>query len=166
MSNDQPTPPGSAEFVRALEELVRASRRSIASYQAAERVVRDHRVQAALAQLRRDHERHERELTTSLAEVGGDVAAWDGGEVAGPVIEALGRDDPSGRALLAAVERVEAELRAAYERCVERGYAEPIRAMLSRHRREEEAHEEWLRESGWWRELRGEGEPDEETRGS
>lgn len=143
-----------AELRKALEELLDVGFRSIAAYRAAEGVVQDHRVQAALSRLRRDHERHLEELSSLLRELGGEVPGGGVGEDAGPVEEALRRGDVTGTAVLDAVRRAEAELHAAYEKSVERGVAEPIRAALSRHRREEEAHLEWLQEGPLWPEVR------------
>lgn len=152
--DDFPQLLGSPELQMALAELLEAGRRSVAAYRAAEEVVVDHRVQAALVRLRLDHERHARELASLLVEMGGELRESDGAEAVGPVGEALERGEVTGAGLLEAVERAEAGLREAYERHVARGYVEPIRAVLSRHRREEEAHGEWLQDSAWCRALR------------
>lgn len=142
---------GSEPARGALEELVRIGRRSVAVYRAAERRVEDHRVQAALAQLRRDHQRHVRELSSIVAEIGGAVVAWDGAAASGPLLDALRGGAPASEAMLDALKRTESSLRAAYAAHVARGLAEPLRAVLSRHLRVEEAHRAWLEESRWWR---------------
>lgn len=147
---------GSREARWALEGLLREGRRSVATYRAAERRAADHRVQAALAQLRRDHQRHVRELAAILAEIGGRVVAWDGAAAEGPVLDAA-RWGGDAAALLEALRRAERELCAEYARQVEREYPEPLHAALLRHLREEEAHAEWLEASRWWRAAAGRG---------
>ncbi|HEX7119269.1 MAG TPA: DUF2383 domain-containing protein [Longimicrobiales bacterium] len=146
---------GSRAALGALEELVRVGRRSVSAYRAAERRVADHRLQAALAQLRRDHQRHVRELSSILEEVGGAVVAWDGAGAEGPLFEAWSAGAAGPDRVLAALKRAESELCAEYARHVERAYAEPLRAVLVRHLREEEAHQAWLEESRWWRRAVG-----------
>ncbi len=141
---------GSEAALRALEELVRAGRRSVAVYRAIERRVGDHRVRAALVQLRRDHRRHVRELSSILAEVGEPVVAWHGAATTGPLYDALREEPASPEALVEALKRAETELRSVYERHVERSFVEPLRAALLRHLREEEAHMAWLERSRWW----------------
>lgn len=145
---------GVTEVRRALAELVRLGRRAAESYRAAEGVVDDHRVQAALIQLRLDHERHVEELDEALGELGGTVGAA-GGEEEGNAVEAVvRRGATSGVEVFSAMLASEDSLLRAYERHVGRGLTEPVRAMLARHRRENEAHLEWLEESHWWRALR------------
>lgn len=144
---------GSEVALGALEELVRAGRRSVAVYRAVERRVGDHRVRAALVQLRRDHRRHVRELSSILAQVGGSVVAWQGAATAGPLYDALRDGGSAPDAILEALKRAESELRATYERHVERSFVEPLRAALVRHLREEEAHLAWLEQSRWWQRL-------------
>lgn len=152
---------GSDEVRGALVELVRVGHRSIVAYRAAERMTTDHRVQTALAQLRRDHRRHVHELREILAVVGAKVVAPDGGEapevvaevrgVRDPVAEVGVRDDVSITEAVESLMRAEAELRDTYARHVGRSYPEPLRSALTRHMLEEEAHLRWLQESRWWR---------------
>src|SRR5690606_8453947 len=146
---------GSVEVRSALEELVQTGRRAAAEYLAAERVVTDHRIQEALAQLRQDHERHVRELSLILREVGGSPVGWDGARAAGPVADAVSRGVDGGPELVDAIRRAEAELHETYALHVSRRYAEPLRTVLVRLRREEEAHVEWLKTSDWWGGGRG-----------
>jgi hypothetical protein len=153
MAND-PEFSSSPELRRALKELVEAGWRSVAAYRAAEPLVADHRVRTALHQLRRDHARQTRELAMLLGEDDTPASA-EPNELGGPVGEWVGRGEIEEAALLAALRSAEEELRVAYERQVERGYIEPFRALLSRHRRVEEAHEAWLKESGVWRRIGG-----------
>ncbi len=159
---------GSDEARCALEDLVRVGRRSVAAYRATERRARDHRVRTVLAQLRRDHQRHVRELAAILSAIGGEGVAWDGGVA--PLV-AVGKEPAASRvagsaapAVLEALERAESELRDAYAAHVERGYPEPLGAALARHLREEEAHLEWLEESRWWRDAAAPG-TEERARG-
>lgn len=139
---------GSEEVRRALSELIRVGLRAVAAYRAVERRAVDHRVQAALVQLRRDHRRHIGELRAILNAVGGAVVARDGGDVD---FGAWGLETMAMSSIMEGVKRVEAELRDVYSWHVARGYPEPLHAALSRHLREEEAHLRWLHESRWWR---------------
>jgi hypothetical protein len=141
---------GSEAALSALEELVRAGRRSVAVYRAAERRIGDHRVRAALVQLRRDHRRHVQELSSILAEIGRPVVAWHGVSTTGPLFDALREAPSTPETIVDALKQAESELRAVYARHVERNFVEPLRAALVRHLREEEAHLAWLDGSRWW----------------
>lgn len=141
---------GSEDVRSALEELIDALRRTVAAYTLLERRVSDHRIQAAVAQLRQDHERHARELEAVLSEVGGEVVAWDGAEPTAPVLAVVEGERESPRRIVGALLTAEGELRGRYDHHERAGYPEPLHAALKRHLREEVAHIEWLSESHWW----------------
>ena len=147
---------GVTEVQRALADLVRLGRRAAEAYRAAEEVVDDHRVQAALIQLRLDHERHADELEEALGELGGEApnAQGEAEEDENAVEAVVRRGATGGVEVFSAMLASEDSLMRAYERYVGRGFTEPVRAMLARHHREEEAHLEWLEESHWWRAMR------------
>jgi len=151
---------GPGSLVSGLEDLLLATRRSIAAYRLAERAVEDHRVQAALVRLRLDHERHVAELYELREEALGDdgpataiVDPDTDPTVLGPVAQAVLRGHVTGRTVLDAIRVAEAEMHRLYDDHVNRNYMEPARAALARHRREEEAHLAFLNESGLWQPL-------------
>lgn len=146
MDETFPRSTGPEAWHRGVRELVEAGARAMEAYRAAEVVVGDHRLQAALQQLRAGHERHVEELRSILAEVGAEEVARDGGDASDPLGTALTRG-VGGAAVLDAIRRMELELREAYAYHASRATAEPIRAVLQRHGREQEAHVEWLHES-------------------
>lgn len=141
---------GSEEVSEALRELLAVGRRSIAAYRQAEAAALDHRLQAAIACLRRDHERHMEELASVLGEPARAPSLPDGAAEADPVTAAIRAENATGGTLLEAVRRAEAELHDRYRSHLAESFTEPIRTMLMRHRREEEAHVNWLEESRWW----------------
>lgn len=150
MDRTYPRSMGPPDWHHDVRELLEAGWRAAVAYRAAEAMVGDHRLQAALQQLRLDHERHVEELASILAEVGVEVRAYDGGAGSDALSELIAGGRVGGEDVLAAMRRMEVELRDAYARCAEAAYVEPIRAVLHRHRREEEAHAEWLHESPLW----------------
>lgn len=157
-------PTGSEELQNALQELVEVARRSVESYRLTEEVVEDHWMQAALERLRLHHERHAEELAALMAELGGRATADGTVADAGPVGNGAVQGEVTRVAVLEELRRAETELCMAYQRHSGRGYLEPVQTVLMRHRREEEAHEAWLRESELWQantveEGAGAGEP-------
>jgi hypothetical protein len=78
-----------------------------------------------------------------------DASAAD--QPAGPVADVLREGAVSGEAILAAVRTAEAELHDLYDAHVSRGYTEPVRVALARHRREEAAHLSFINEGELWR---------------
>lgn len=166
---------GSGELQRALADLLEIGWQSIVAYRAAADVVTHPRVEAALHRLRLDHERHVEELEAVLAEPGHTLgseratARSGDGEDAGKrcaeevetgsrIVELDGvweevRCATGDLAVLDAVRHAEKEMESAYAAHTRRGHIEPVGAMLRRHRREEEAHVNWLYESTLWRDL-------------
>ncbi|HWV56229.1 MAG TPA: hypothetical protein VNZ57_02045 [Longimicrobiales bacterium] len=156
---------GPGSLVSGLEDLLIAAQRSVAAYRLAERVVDDHRVQAALARLRLDHERHVEELNELRDEALGDAVIVTGvvdvenpdPAVLGPVAAAVLQGNVNGATVLEAIRTAEADMHRLYDDHVNRNYMEPVRAALARHRREEEAHLAFLNESGLWQPPGAEG---------
>ncbi|HLU24689.1 MAG TPA: hypothetical protein VKZ58_03220 [Longimicrobiales bacterium] len=173
MSREPSEPLWPAASRRALAELLERVRRTVLAYREAERVVQDHRVQAAIYRLRLDHERHAAEMAELLGSMEavqggvGELAASDASVTAigapepatGPapdpdgaqaVHELLARGEASGAALLSALRRVERVLHAAYAGQAEIPHPEAVRVVLARHRRVEEAHVDWVHDSPIW----------------
>lgn len=147
---------GSDGLARGLEELLTAVYRSIAAYELAEPLVHDHRIQAAISHLRQDHERHAEELSQLWNEivVGAGLApaeplAPDVVEPA-PMVQLVRDGGTGGASVLDAIRAAEAEMQRLYETHVSRNYMELVRAALTRHQREEEAHVAFLRELEFW----------------